>query len=103
MGNYYLQTEQVIVEIATFFLLFFPSSCQLLEQSTSVLWEGKEYTNICHQKYAAIKGKSLCVTAINQWQRAEKVSAMALMPTFSSFCRSEATRESQSTVVLRSV
>lgn len=29
-------------------------------------------------------------------QRAEKVSAMTLMPTFSSFCRSEATGESQS-------
>lgn len=50
-----------------YFFCFFPQ--QLWEQSTSILWQGREYTNICHQKYAAIKGKSLCVTASNQWQR----------------------------------
>lgn len=71
-----LQTQQVIAEIAFLVfccLFFFP--WQLLEKSTTVLWQGREYINFCHQKYAAIKGKSLCVTAIKEWQRQVRVES----------------------------
>lgn len=68
MGDNYLQTQQVVVEIAIFFLLF-PLAVVGTKHINFMAREGVHKhlpSKICCNKR---EKKSLCVTASNQWQR----------------------------------